>query len=362
MQKFLITESERNRIKNLYQKNDIVFDFVLTENQKYLIFFDNVFIKDNGGTCIGSIWENTHIFNEILTKTISKIDTLTESVKDELNEEFKKIQWNKESIKKWIQEKDIVLEQEEEGFFSKLATGAKNLGKKIISGVSSLAMSAFKQGVLPMLRWIRRNAYTNIGIVVDAVIAFFSFKSSAVVWFIIVGLDVYEIATGDYDKQDSERLKNPYGMLISDALSAVLTTAFGFLFRKIVSTGGKQALKKYPNLIDGLKKLLSKIPGLKNSVVNTMNVIKGKMPNSSSIIGKIISSINNVFNGVVNFIKRLLSQEGAEAVAYGGVGLAINKGISAISGKETKNAKQAIQINPDESDIIKFAKENGYIQ
>jgi hypothetical protein len=42
-----ISESEKKRIlelHNLKQNNDFVFDFVITENEKYLIFFDNVFI------------------------------------------------------------------------------------------------------------------------------------------------------------------------------------------------------------------------------------------------------------------------------------------------------------------------------
>ena len=52
-----ISESERTRIQNLYTiKNtnqEYVFDIVLTENNKYLIFMDQVFVNGGDGNSIG---------------------------------------------------------------------------------------------------------------------------------------------------------------------------------------------------------------------------------------------------------------------------------------------------------------------
>ena len=361
MHNLILSESEKNKILNQHKTHtkDYVFDFVITENQKYLILFDNVFIKEDGGKCLGKIWENTNIFNELLIESLQKLNNINESIIGEFNRICENISWNKDEIKNWVSETTIINEQ---GILNSIVSGAKEIGGKIMSSVSNVAMSVFKQGILPLLRWIRKNAYTNIGIVVDAVVAFFSFKSSAVVWFLIVAIDIYEIATGDFDPQDTERKNNPYGLLISDALSAIMTTAFGFLFRRLSSNMTKGALKKYPNLIDALKKLLQKIPFIKNNVINVINVVKNKMPKSSTVIGKILSSINNVFNGLINFLRRLLSYEGVEAVASGGIALGIHQGLNNLSGNKNNNVQQSADINTEESDVIKFAKQTGYLQ
>ena len=41
-----------------------VFDFVITEDEKYLIWADNLISKELG--FIGNIWENTWVINEII--------------------------------------------------------------------------------------------------------------------------------------------------------------------------------------------------------------------------------------------------------------------------------------------------------
>ena len=86
--KMIITESERNRIRSLYESKkskDFVFDFVLTENEKYVIIMDQVFVAGGDGNSIGSIWENTYIFNEMINESISKMETLNEEIKTNIN-------------------------------------------------------------------------------------------------------------------------------------------------------------------------------------------------------------------------------------------------------------------------------------
>ena len=51
-----ITESERDRIRSLYEpkkSKDFVFDFVVTENEKYVIIMDNVFVAGGGNNDVG---------------------------------------------------------------------------------------------------------------------------------------------------------------------------------------------------------------------------------------------------------------------------------------------------------------------
>lgn len=345
MNNLMLSESEKNRILNKHSNHnkDYVFDFVITENQKYLILFDNVFIKDDGGKCIGTIWENTQIFDELLKESIQKLNFINESIVHEFNNICENITWKKNDIKNWITDTTVI---NEEGFIDSVVSGAKEVGGKIMSSVSNIAMSAFKQGILPLFRWIRRNATSNIGIVVDAIVAFFSFKASSVIWFIIAAIDIYEIATGDYDPKEPERMKMPFFYLISDLLSAVLTVGFGVLFKNAVPVIIKQGIIKYPNLLKPLKNLVSKIPFVKKTIVTVLNQIKTKMPKGASVINKILSSINNVFKQLIDFINRLLSKEGLSAAASGAVALGASKGVEQLikaSGKGEQLGKEIVK-------------------
>lgn len=359
---FNIQESERNEIKNLYnfkKEENYVFDFVITENNKYLILMDQVFVANSDGKSIGSIWENTYIFDELLKDSLKKIIGINESIETKINEIFKNISWKKEDILEWVKDSSIITE--ETNFIDNIISGAKEIGGKVMSSVSGMAMSAFKQGILPALRWIRKNAYTSVGVVVDAVIAFFSFKSTSAIWFLIVALDIYEIATGDFDKNDPNRKNEPYSMLISDLLSAVLTAGFGLLFRKAAPTIMKQGIKN-PNIKNALKKLLDKIPTVKGYIVNVLNVVSKKMPTAKKIIDKIISSIDKVLSNLVLFIRRLFSREGIGAAQSGATAFGVHKGIEYINKPKTSNQqKQQTEVAPDESDIIKDAKRLGLI-
>lgn len=335
MHNLILTESEKNKIRNQYSNTtkDYVFDFVITENEKYLILFDNVFIKEDGGKCLGTIWENTNIFNELLLESLQKLNNINESIIDEINRLCENITWNKDEIKNWILDTTLL---NEEGFLDSIVSGAKEIGGKIMSSVSNVAMSAFKQGILPLFRWIRRNATTNVGIVVDAIIAFFSFKTSAVIWFIIAAIDIYEIATGDYDPKEPERMKMPFFYLISDLLSAVLTVGFGVAFKQAAPVIAKSGLVKYPNFVKPLKTLVSKIPYAQKTIVAVLNQIKTKMPTGANIINRILSSINNVFKKLIDFINRLLSKEGLSAGMSGGLALGATKGVEALIGASGK--------------------------
>ena len=94
--KMMITESERNRIRSLYapkKPKDFVFDFILTENEKYVIIMDQVFVAGGDGNSIGSIWEHTYIFNEIINESISKLETLNEEVRTNINNIVESIEW-----------------------------------------------------------------------------------------------------------------------------------------------------------------------------------------------------------------------------------------------------------------------------
>lgn len=357
----IITEGEKKRIKSLYgieTSKDFVFDFVLTENNKYLIIMDQVFVEGRNGESIGSIWENTYIFNEILKESLG---TINESV----NNLIENFVWKKEIVSQWLKEKSTI----SEGWWDDLKSGASNLSNKIGNAAVETVKTIFNKGILPGLRWIRRGLYTGVGIVIDVVVSILAAKSNAIVWFVIVLLDIYEIATGDYDPKDPERMQLPFFFLFADMLGCVFTGAVALGAKKAIPTISKQGLEKgAPHLVGPLKTLNKKIPSLQNQLINTATTLEQKLgPKSSGVISKIKSSIGKILSQLQNFISRLFSKEGAKAVATGGVvlgvGHVVGKGISKLDtggniGKKIVSFDQKMRNITGKGDI-NVSKEEG---
>jgi len=350
--KLLISESEKSRIKSLYnvQKNGkFVFDFILTENNKYVILMDQVFVEGGGGKSIGSIWEHTYIFTEILKETISKVETLTENVKEEMNVFFESITWDKESITEWTKEKNVLVE--EEGFWSNIWDKLKKTGSNIATDFKNVAMFAFKQGILPFMRWIRRNAMTNIGIVIDVVVAILSFKTSSIIWAIIVLIDIYEIVTGDYDPQEPERQQMPFFYLISDLLAVVLTAGSALLFRKSIPLLAKQGAKAMNStILNLLKNLLSKIPGAKNTLKTAMEGLKKAFPSAGNIVSTMGRGIETILVKLEQFIKKLIAPTLTGVAALGMV-----KGTQSLVGAVDKEGKLGSKVKSFDTTLQKQA-------
>jgi hypothetical protein len=349
--KLNITESERRKIKQMYglvEKQDFVFDFVLTENNKYLIMMDEVFISGNNGKSIGTIWENTHIFNEIIKESLTKLgNTITESVHNEIENILENTKWTKDIVSAWVNENKILTEEENEGLWSKLKTGAKNIASDIGGNIMKGMEWVFKNGVLPFLRWVRRGLYTGLGVVIDVVVSILAVKTNAIVWAVIVLLDIYEIATGDFDPKDPERKESPWWGLIGDSLGLIFTGAVGLAFRKSIPRITKVGVKKgAPTMVKMLQGLSNKLPFLKSTLKNAANTLSKKFK-GDTVISVILRSIDKVLTNLQIFLGKLFSKQGAKATAMGlGVGYVHNK---LSSDKDTQNNSVDVEsgINAD---------------
>ena len=303
--KLNITESEKNRIKKLYGVNnpEYVFDFVLTENNKYLIIMDELFVEGNNGKSLGSIWNNTHVFNELIKENYTKLGLITEQLENDFNLLLENIKWNKSDISKWIRDKVNLTEQEEEGLWSSIKSGGKN----ILSGIGSIAKAVFKQGVIPGLRWIRRGLYTGVGIVVDVVVSILAAKTNAIVWLVVVVLDIYEIITGNFDPSDPDRKESPYWSLLADLAGALISSAVAFplksMGKSVMRYGFKYGLT--PNAIKTIQFVSGKIPAAKSSVKSVANLLSSKFgTKSKSIFNTLLSGIDKVLDGLYAFTQR----------------------------------------------------------
>jgi hypothetical protein len=341
----MITESERNRIRSLYEpkkSKDFVFDFILTENEKYVIIMDQVFVAGGNGNSIGSIWEHTYIFNEIINESISKLETLNEEVKTNINNIVESIEWKKELVSEWIKEKGVI----SEGLWDSIKSGASSALSSLSSAAIETAKTIFNKGVLPALRWVRRGLYTGVGIVIDVIVSILAAKTNAIVWFVVVLLDIYEIATGDYDPQDPGRMQMPFFFLIADLIGCVFTGAAALAMKKAAPVVASQGLKKgAPTMVKMVEGLAQKIPSLKGQLKSVADTLGKKLgPSSTGVIGKILGFIDNILTKFSQFLSKLFSKEGIKAGVTGGAVLAVGKGAELGISKLDKNNKMGAAI------------------
>jgi len=328
--KNILIEGEKEQILSLYglnnnstKNNKYLFDFVITENNNFIIFMDNVISKKHG--FIGDLWENTWVFNEIIKENLEKSNSLLiEYYTDGVDNLLKQINWSKEFVSECILNIDTLNESLniDEQFFDKLKSAASNIASDVVSGVKKVgskigdfASKLISGPILGTLRWIRRNAYTSIGMVVDVLTAMLPATTglNKAAWGFIVLLDLYEIIKGDFDPEDEERNAEPYMYLVIDLIAWFFSAAFG----QTAKTAIKGTAKLPSQTVKILGSLLEKLPTLKNLLKTFSEWLVKKLPNISKIFNSVLSGIDRVILGVENFISQLLSKRGAVAAATG---------------------------------------------
>jgi uncharacterized membrane protein len=313
-----------NRGNFLPNDDGYIFDFVITENGKYMILADNLVSTELG--YIGNIWENTWVFNELIEENLKNFGDLLEE------QTAKSIIWTKELFLETLQSitAQEVLDEQIWDWMKKTASsavsGIKKVGGAIAKNVGDLAKKVLMQGVLPAMRWIRRNAYTAIGTVVDVVSAMIPVTTgiNKLIWAMIVILDILEITTGNFDPQDEERRADPYSGLLIDLIS--------FTFAAAIGLGAKAAVKavKAGKPVSGfLKNTITKLKGVFPSIASSLksfgDIIVKYIPGAKNIVNTVLSGVNKVLSGLDKFINQLFSKQGALAVGTGAVVAFISK-------------------------------------
>jgi len=304
---------------NLSSNDDgYIFDFVITENGKYMILADNLVSTELG--YIGNIWENTWVFNELIEENLKNFGDLLEE------QTAKSIIWTKELFLETLQSitAQEVLDEQVWDWMKKTASsaweGAKKVGGAIAKGVGDLAKKVLMQGVLPAMRWIRRNAYTAIGTVVDVVTAMIPLTTGVnkLIWAMIVILDIFEITTGNFDPQDEERRQDPYLGLLTDLISFVFAAAVGLGTKTAIRAvkAGKPVSGFLKNTVTKLKVVF---PSIASSLKSFGDIIVKYIPGAKNIVNTVLSGVNKVLSGLDKFISQLFSKQGAVAVGTGAV-------------------------------------------
>ena len=143
--KLLLSESERNRISNIYNGNSAQFDFVISDwlspDEKYVIFLDELYDIQNK-TKLGNIWENFDNFKLFLKHSFD-VSNLPKQIKEDFNLSFDKVLIT-ENIQNIIELKNDFKQLMTEGLWSSFKNWAVETGKSSWEGFKEFGKSVYK--------------------------------------------------------------------------------------------------------------------------------------------------------------------------------------------------------------------------
>ena len=239
MRQIVITESERNQMLSKHSNqgtidlSDVVITDWLSPDEKYVIFLDELYDIEKK-TKIGNIWKSSDNLIMFLEHSF-RVSKLRQDLKEEASNVFKKkiLSESKEDltplkpfIKEFLLNEDFwndtwvgqglnyagrfikdTAKSTVKGvtdFGKDLLKGGIEVGKALLSGDWAEVLNLLKKGAKWLARKIRQAVYSPVGIIVDVILVATGVGKvpQVIVWAIVVCLDIYEFATGDYEHQE----------------------------------------------------------------------------------------------------------------------------------------------------------------
>jgi len=368
----IITESERNRIRGLYEikpSYDFIISDWLSPDEKYAIFLDELYDIENK-VKLGNIFENFELFTKFIKHSFDVATDVSKQIKESVYESIDRLIIT-ESNRNISNLKGVIREVlNEDNIFTKVAgaakdwavdtakgaytgvsdfistgiEGAKKLYKGISEGDWNSIIDLIKKGSLYVARKIRDALYNPIGLILDAILIATGVGKGAqfVIWAIVVALDVYELISGDYEKSEQSMIGRLFffgidiiGMVFAGAAAKSAEGVIGGLLKKFGSSteGLAKAVKSSPAFEGFLKSILegsSKAAGfmeraaqyLKTKSPMMYNFISGIMGGLSKFLNMLVNAIKSIFVGAAKGGSKLLTAPGkiVQKVVKGGAG------------------------------------------
>jgi DNA-binding ferritin-like protein (Dps family) len=199
---------------------------------------------------------------------------------------------------------------------------------KIVSGISSIAQKTIipilKKGIIPFIRWIRRNSQTYWGIIVEIIASFFpTVVVVKAIYGLFIMLDIYEILFNDFDPKDRARADMPFIYLLGDIAGFLFTGVAG----KTIVTGLKAGAKS-PATKSLLMSILEKLPQLKGGIESLK---KGLTKVFGQGVTNFLSSVFNGFDSLITKISNWISKM-VGTVPQTATQIATKKGLAKLAG------------------------------
>lgn len=390
MKRLVITESEKNSIisKHINQIpiniNEVVISDWLSPDEKYVIFLDELYDLENK-TKLGDIWKTPsnlilfleHTFRvsnmrQDIKESASKIlnkNLLTEGVEDLtylkplmkeflINEDFWNDTWLGKGLGyagKFVKDTAVDTVSGIYNFGKDLVVGGAKLGKEALTGNWGEVWNLLKQGTKWLARKIRQAVYSPVGIIIDTILVATGIGKvpQAVVWAIVVSLDIYEFVTGDYEHKEE-----PMWLRIVFFLIDIL----GLVSAGAAAGGARAIIKGIGGSLLGLEKSVAKSPVVRKtleSMVGGLKKLPAKLAEWGTMLGKgqfgklfkmALGNVGKFINWIIENLKSTWKSPALKSVLVNtGLVVGIGTGVEAYKDyKETKNKEDLNQAKLDQ--------------
>lgn len=351
--KLNITESQRRDILRLHESG-LSSDYVITDwlspDEKYLIFLDELF-DISTKTRLGNIWENFDNFKMFLKHSFEVSTNVPQEIKESVLESINSLVIT-ESNQNMSVLKPIVKQMLEENIFKDAWDWTKETVGSVASGIKDFVVTGYEgvkniigaisqgdwkkvldligKGALYVARKIRSALYHPIGIILDAVLIATGVGKAVqwIPWAIVVGLDVYEMITGNYENPELGMVWRLLFLGV-DIMGLVLAGAAAKSGRigveGLISSIGKSGTRigefiKTNKFLSGLlTKILSVVEKGRDLMTKAFEYFKVHSPMMYKFFGGIMGSIGKFFNKLVSTIKSLLGYTGKALSSPGNI-------------------------------------------
>jgi hypothetical protein len=340
--RIIINESERRRIKNLYE-TPVSLDFVISDwlspDEKYAIFLDELYDIESK-TKLGNIWENFDNFKFFLKHSFEVSTTIPQQIKENVLKTLDSFLLT-ESTQNLTSLKPIFkqLLKEDWGLLGDLGNWAKETAVSAVDGVTNFVKTGYegllklgvaisegdwmkivdllKKGALYVARSIRSALYHPVGLILDAILIATGVGKGFqfVIWAIVVGLDIYEFISGDFEKKDENILMrllffgiDILGLVFAGTVAKASKGFIGGILRKFGTTteGLSMAVKSNPQFKNILNKMLNGSTKASSFMSKAAESLKTTSPMMYKFLSGVLSGLTKFINLMVNSIKEIL--------------------------------------------------------
>lgn len=339
----IITENERNRIRNLYSLNQgkrtYIFEACLSVNQRYFILQDEVFDIQEQKT-LGNIWSSIEVFKTIfknvnienqeyrgLQESISSLPIL-EGISDLYSIRNILLEWNFFDDT-WLGEKLKVAGHSIKDVTTQSLEGIKKLGVEIGKGEWSEILSLLSKGVLWILRKLKSAMYSTLGMIVDAILVATGIGKTIqwIPWALITALDVYQFLNNDWVGEEANQptwLKllflgfDVLGLVTSGAV-AKAARAEGKALSSIAKNPTKIAefMKSNPKMKGYIKSIMNGLKKVPVYMSKAVQVIGNKFPKGAAFISGIVGKMSGVLKSMEQSLGKLVGATAAKGTMAG---------------------------------------------
>jgi hypothetical protein len=342
----------------------------LSPDEKYFIFLDELYDLKNK-TKLGNIWENFDRFKIFLKHSFEVTKNIPENIKEsvlnslsnnlllESKQNYSALkplirqflterswgEWAWDTAKDfggWVYDRGAEAVKGISDFAVTSYEGAKKVLGHISRGEWQEVLNLISKGALYVARRLRDAMYHPIGMVLDIILVATGIGKlpQAVIWAIIVALDIYEISSGDTEEETDIYIQ--YLMLGIDILGLVLSGGIAGVARETFA--GVRSLGELTGLVGRsstaktaltqMAQNASKAPTLLKSAAESLSSV---FPMAGTFIKGILGSLDWVLQKFLNIISGILKPKPI---------LTTTAGLGAIYGVENALEKGAEVIAP----------------